>query len=856
MTRFFFLTLCALVALSGGASAQLVSSSNSSASVGAAPSVYFARIFPGYVCSPEVGLLTRNGNSILTNLAIKRGLDRSIARELFHRRPLTKLRFLKTLQQLQRSCAERLPRDNQGVNGGRARPGLIAEYLFNEGIGANARDSSGYSAGLPLTLNPLVTWNVPAPGINFASSGGVARTPSAAGTISSQLALWDRMTFESWVAPRTVAGNIERRILAISKGNTTANGDFRVIQIGRNLRIHLRMDSLTRSYDIPGVFVQADTPVHLVITYDGIFLAVYVNGQPTREVLRAGSQLSFRNRLPLAFGNEPSLTKTFLGRIFLGAVYNRALSPTEVAQNYLAGYQVTSSSSDPSPSSTPSSSPSSSSGIAISSGGSASSSSVSTSASSSSSVTSSSAASSSSVAINLLPGSRFTEPTPQPTPVGDPQQNGYDAKTMAAWDVVPYDVVEGELNVGVLAYHINDIRHVRFSADNGPWVQATQKLVNPQTNAEEFFVRFRASDFPDGPVEIRAIAEPTTGIPRLLPSLMLYANFHHSLARPTAYVSPAGSDTTGDGSEARPFASLVKAAMSFSNPNGATVYMKPGDYWFGHTQWWEGVDNRLAYITFTPAPGVSRGQVRITSGSDSGIGTTLVHLKNITLLPSAIIGINARADVNTLWIEGCRLTGTTASTGYAYSPWSMNYQTYTTESEVSGQDGGPQGVLVRNLYAHDMYSQGITGVVTAVNVLIENIDRGIYTEMHPDVDHFYGMERLQEELGIIRYNVIATQHIVARGAAGPGLNVVYDKCQFSSVYPLFAISMGGTLNPSGTEKTTQNVLFYDTQAAGGVTWNESPTPLNIVTRNVLFQNSRFNGLPSPPGTPSSGTIVR
>ena len=42
--------------------------------------------------------------------------------------------------------------------------------------------------------------------------------------------------------------------------------------------------------------------------------------------------------------------------------------------------------------------------------------------------------------VNLVAGSGFTAPTLEPGPVGTPGELGYDAKAIARWDVVPYQV--------------------------------------------------------------------------------------------------------------------------------------------------------------------------------------------------------------------------------------------------------------------------------------------------------------------------------------------------------------------------------------------------------------------------------
>ena len=464
----------------------------------------------------------------------------------------------------------------------------------------------------------------------------------------------------------------------------------------------------------------------------------------------------------------------------------------------------------------------------------------------------------------LVPGSGFSGDTAQPSSVGTASDLGYTSKTIANWDVVPNDTVEIDRNVGLLAYHISGINKVLFSANGGPWIEVRSRILNPETNAEEFFVRLRASDFADGPIEIRAIAVPNAGIPRLLTPMKFYGNYHHTLPRPVAYISSvSGSDITGDGSAAKPFATIVRTARFFgNNADGATVYMMPGDYGFNRVSAdpasnGASFSNTKTFLTLTAAPGVTRDRVRITSGLDSGIASGLVHVKNITLKPGAIIGVFTTQATNTLWIEGSYLQGNfDTNPEYGWHPWVTNYQTYATESEVHSADLGISALLERNVSYYDMWSQAITGVLTAVNVYVDYIDRRQLEAIHPDVDHFYGMEDVQDKIGIIRYKVTTGAHIQARGAAGPGNNVVYDKSNITSLYPLYALSMGGYgAVAQGDIKHIRNVLFIDTTITGGSIWDESPYAYVIDAKDVLFQNSSINGAPSLAPNPTQGPFT-
>ena len=62
----------------------------------------------------------------------------------------------------------------------------------------------------------------------------------------------------------------------------------------------------------------------------------------------------------------------------------------------------------------------------------------------------------------LQPGDGWVGPTPQPNPVGSPNMAGFDAKSIARWDVVPYQTFSNEFHIGVVAFHMNGIDRVDF----------------------------------------------------------------------------------------------------------------------------------------------------------------------------------------------------------------------------------------------------------------------------------------------------------------------------------------------------------------------------------------------------------
>src|SRR5262249_44082665 len=152
--------------------------------------------------------------------------------------------------------------------------------------------------------------------------------------------------------------------------------------------------------------------------------------------------------------------------------------------------------------------------------------------------------------------------------------------------------------VGVVAFHIAGIEKVSFSLDGGTWLDVRSMTLNPQTGVWEYSATIDTSDFTtDRPIELRAIAYPNAaapqaagtgaypggGDPRVLDSLFLYMDAGAAQVPNVAYCSPSGSDTTGNGTQANPFASPWRAAKSIEtaaggNADGGIVYMGAGSY--------------------------------------------------------------------------------------------------------------------------------------------------------------------------------------------------------------------------------------------------------------------------------------
>jgi hypothetical protein len=257
-------------------------------------------------------------------------------------------------------------------------------------------------------------------------------------------------------------------------------------------------------------------------------------------------------------------------------------------------------------------------------------------------------------AVILTPGSGWTGPTAQPDTQGQAGQTGYTATAIARWDVVPYQTFSGDFNVGVVAFDIAGIDHVAFSVNGGPWSNVSEMTLNPQTGVVEYWATMRAGDFAqDGAVEVRAIAVPKVGVPRVLDALTLYSNGGGTLNAPIVWLSPTGNDQTGQGTQANPWASLV-AACYFA-PAGATVYLEPGTYDvssrdFGYR------DDGGKWLRYTPAPGVTRDQVTIVYPSnDPSMRAGKLELDDVRLDMTS--GVSLDNSTGGVWLNNVELFG-------------------------------------------------------------------------------------------------------------------------------------------------------------------------------------------------------
>jgi hypothetical protein len=379
----------------------------------------------------------------------------------------------------------------------------------------------------------------------------------------------------------------------------------------------------------------------------------------------------------------------------------------------------------------------------------------------------------------LFPGSGFAGPTAQPPARGTPGQQGYDEKAIARWDVVPYQTFDTTMNVGVVAFHFNGIDRVEFSVNGGRPAAVTSMTRNPQTGVVEYWATLDVDKFAtDGPVEVRAVAYPKVGVPRVLKPLPLNVNGQHTIPTLVRYVSPAGSNTTGDGSPGNPFQTIKQAAMSIQqqtpeqNVDDGTIYLLPGDYAFSGG--WNGPSfvlplTEYAWLTVAAAPGVPADQVRITvGGSAERLNASLIHLENLTLYDTSLVSSTNLNRPAAIWFDNCVLASTGPADNEPFAvatAWTGGI--YATDTLIhDAANGLAAATLERNVSVRNIQSDAFQNAETIINCSVEDIDSNA-SDAHPDVLQYFAPAGTIENR--IIYGLTATNGIGAQGVfAGSG----------------------------------------------------------------------------------------
>lgn len=481
-------------------------------------------------------------------------------------------------------------------------------------------------------------------------------------------------------------------------------------------------------------------------------------------------------------------------------------------------------------------------------------------------------------------GGGFTGVTPQPDSIGTASDWGYSGKAIARWTNVPYAEYKSPFSVGVVAFHVNGIERVDFSINGGDWKSVYEPRVNKfsENRVDEYFVRVDPSLTSDGIIEMRAIAYPLIGAPRVLQGnltghgtingfthssfrdgnhgMIGLFNAHGTYPNPEVYIAPSttgattggptGNDTTGNGTRANPYRSMGKAVKSVCNTygkaDGATIYLLQGRHEIDFAGF-SGLTTENTFVTFKAAPGLSRDEVRINGApAASSQNPRLIKVEDITFYNNqdefkATQFRNAKADAY-FWANRCHAFG-------------ERYDAEGILTPITGNDANPDGgfalgngsafngVYLTNCSALNVYRNareahtainfvanrpGDTPVCDwglAVNIEAYDIQTDETLGEHNDVWHFYTQKSDQW----IRENAIWY------GIYGRECN---DQAIHMEYFDYNSQGATGPVGGTGGTRRTDNIAIIDIDIEKNAT-SFNGSWWNMDANHVLMKNIRL-----------------
>src|ERR1700722_4693175 len=225
--------------------------------------------------------------------------------------------------------------------GARYEANIVAKYMFETGTGNIAYDTSGVSPSADLTLNGGVTW-AGGWGLTFAPGGKAQASTSSSQKIAMLAQGTGEYSFEAWVNPNNVA-QTEAYIMSYSGSDKTRNATL--AQSAQGYEGRTRSSNTDTDGTPPLITAQAENLAqaalqHVVLTYDPVNgQTLYVNGTvaPDKDPSPGGSLASWDSTFALALGSEVTGKEQWAGTIKFAAIHSRALTASQVLQNFNAG---------------------------------------------------------------------------------------------------------------------------------------------------------------------------------------------------------------------------------------------------------------------------------------------------------------------------------------------------------------------------------------------------------------------------------------------------------------------------------------------------------------------------------------
>ena len=200
-------------------------------------------------------------------------------------------------------------------------------------------------------------------------------------------------------------------------------------------------------------------------------------------------------------------------------------------------------------------------------------------------------------------------------------------RPVAHWDVVPYQRLSGTFAAGVVAFYDSEFK-VELFIDGKKVAEAVKPVYNERTRVVEHWFTVDAASMKDGPFSLGAKVVAADGSSYTLPNLPLYANAGGTLnTGKTVWLDQINGIDYSEGTKDRPVKTMKRAI--YRAGDGGTVYlMRPGIY---KAERVGGGNDRKYWTTVTPAPGLTRKDVKVKGGRT---GCDKLRFKDVQLFCS------------------------------------------------------------------------------------------------------------------------------------------------------------------------------------------------------------------------------
>jgi hypothetical protein len=192
-------------------------------------------------------------------------------------------------------------------------------------------DTSGYGTPLNLIVQDMskAAW-IFGVGLQLTGANKVV-SQSAATKLHSALTASDEMTLIVRFTPANVTQTGPARIVSYSADASNRNFTFAQDQQKHLMRLRTSSGSANGTPNVESANVlQADTPQYAIVTYDGSTVRLYRNGVLDGSAERTGSFAEWDSDYWFMLGNEETYGHSWLGTLHQVAIYDKALSPTQV----------------------------------------------------------------------------------------------------------------------------------------------------------------------------------------------------------------------------------------------------------------------------------------------------------------------------------------------------------------------------------------------------------------------------------------------------------------------------------------------------------------------------------------------